>query len=146
MATRVKRRRRVYKSELSKEEVKVDEKHFEEELEAELLPLSNVMSIVRSVIPEKSDFQDRKIKCSKPFQKLLLRCLAEFFHIVAVKLHQTGKRVFTDEDVLQAMESLGINQYATILRLFMSDYRELAFSVQQRGQNHMRQEIAAIRE
>ena len=138
--------------------------HFqveEEEVEADFLPLNNVMSIVKSAIPSAcppsggqvmverkrgSSSVGKRVKCSKRFHKLLLRCLAEFFHILAVKLaarQHDNKRIFTDEDILQAMESLGINQYSTCLRVFMSDYRELVFNTQN---NNMLSNVVALRE
>jgi hypothetical protein len=67
------------------------------------------------------------------FQDLLEVCVAEFIHIIAAKLwlgdSSIKRQIFTDEDILQAMEGLGIGQYSTILRLFMNDYRELVFDV-----------------
>lgn len=128
----------------------------EEEVEADFLPLNNVMSIVKSAIPsacpptgqvmpppKKSSSVGKRVKCSRKFHKLLLRCLAEFFHILAIKLasRNDNKRIFTDEDILLAMESLGINQYSTCLRVFMSDYRELVFNTQNNN-NH----VFALRE
>ena len=43
--------------------------------------------------------------------------------------NRTTTVVVSDEDVLSAMDSLGINQYSLYLRLFMSDYREMAYNV-----------------
>jgi hypothetical protein len=118
---------------------------FEEEIEAEFLPLSNVMAIVRSAIPEVPPENlgettvlgtkmrtGKKVKFSKCFQDLLQSCVADFIHIIATKLWMTsraGLTTFTDEDILQAMESLGIDQYSTTLRLFMNDYREMVYQV-----------------
>ena len=138
----MRKRRRVVKS----KEGQKERGGFSEEIESELLPLFNVMSIVKFCLPSKcppalrigpplsrrsGETTAKKVKCSMKFQKLLLRCVSEFFHIVAIKLFQMNKRTFTDEDILQAMESLGINQYSTCLRVFMSDYRELLFRSQQ---------------
>lgn len=103
---------------------------FEEEVEGEYLPLHNVMSIVRSVIPSEMAVPgkgNKKVKLSKSFQIMMLKCIAEFIHLISIKLRH--KRTVSDEDMLAAMEALGINQYSTYLRLFMSDYREMVFNL-----------------
>jgi hypothetical protein len=119
---------------------------WEEEIEAEFLPLLNVMSIVRSCIPKDPiDFGEtaigikmsrrKKSKIGKSFQVLMQQCVGEFIQIIATQLYQRLCKslsvgiTFTDEDILSSMESLQINQYSTTLRLFMNDYRELVYEV-----------------
>jgi hypothetical protein len=119
---------------------------WSEQVEAEFLPRMNVMNIAKSVIPKtvpenlgsKTVFGKKirtgiPVKLEKSFQDLLEVCVAEFIHIIAAKLwlgdSSIKRQIFTDEDILHAMEGLGIGQYSTILRLFMNDYRELVFDV-----------------
>jgi hypothetical protein len=139
--------KRPYKRKLHKVSDLVDR------VEADLLPLHNLMSIVRSVVPDYSESalvssipppatgavcdEKKRVKFTAGFQQLLSLCVSEFIHIVACKLFlsQQHKQTRTDEDVLQAMESLGISQYSTCLRVFMNDYRELVFNVLTRRLN-----------
>ena len=111
---------------------------FEEDVEAEFLPMHNIKNIVRMCLPETDPVTglQRKYQISKSFYLLLSDIIAEFIHIVCCKLYislEIGSRpatvVISDEDVLGAMESLGITQYSVLLRLFMSDYREMAYNV-----------------
>ena len=111
---------------------------FEEDVEAEFLPMHNIKNIVRMCLPETDPVTGlhRKYQISKSFYLLLSDIIAEFIHIVCCKLYislEIGSRpatvVISDEDVLGAMESLGITQYSVLLRLFMSDYREMAYNV-----------------
>ena len=97
---------------------------LDDPVEAEYLPLHNVMSIVRAVVP-------RTVRFSKQFQILISKCIAEFIHLIAVKVRTDlrQKKTITDEDLLHCMESLGINQYSTYLRVFLSDYREMVFNI-----------------
>lgn len=121
-----------------------------EEVEAELLPLHNVLSIVHSAIPDLSFLdqlpdetaiglklrKSKKLLLKKSFKTLIQQCLAEFIQVIATKLWMDkSKNTFTDEDILAAMESLGISQYSIILRLFMNDYREMVFDVLTRRLN-----------
>jgi hypothetical protein len=109
---------------------------FDEEIEGEFLPRFNVMKIARNCIgtgamsEPQSDSKlkaRRGVRFSKDFQILLLKCVAEFMHMIAIKLR--NKKTINDEDILFAMESLGINQYSTHLRLFMADYRQMVYDV-----------------
>ena len=111
---------------------------FEEDVESEFLPMHNIKNIVRMCLPETDPVTglQRKYQISKSFYLLLSDIIAEFIHIVCCKLYislEIGSRpatvVISDEDVLGAMESLGITQYSVLLRLFMSDYREMAYNV-----------------
>jgi histone H3/H4 len=109
---------------------------FEEDVEIEFLPIHNIKQIVRSCLPETDPLTGRKIRVTKNFYLLLSDILAEFIHIICTKLFislNIGDKgtttVISDEDILTAMESLGINQYSVFLRLFMSDYREMAYNV-----------------
>ena len=106
-----------------------------EDIEGEFLPRFNVMKIVRNCIGNgvvseprsDSNKKPRGIRYSRDFQILLLKCVAEFMHMIAIKLRH--KKTINDEDILCAMESLGINQYSTYLRLFMADYRQMVYDV-----------------
>jgi|LauGreDrversion4_2_1035121.scaffolds.fasta_scaffold523354_2 hypothetical protein len=109
---------------------------FEEDIEAEFLPMNNIKSIVRMCLPEKDPATGKKYQVSKSFYLLLSDIIAEFLHLVCCKLYislhidaQPATVVISDEDILSAMESLGITQYSVLLRLFMSDYREMAYNV-----------------
>jgi len=109
---------------------------FEEDVEAEFLPMNNIKAIVRMCLPEVDPRSGKKYQVSKSFYILLSDIIAEFIHIVCCKLYlslQIASRpvtvVISDEDVLSAMESLGITQYSALLRLYMSDYREMAYNV-----------------
>ena len=126
-------------------------KIFEEKTEAEFLPLNCVMKVARLCVPRHPPStlgestilnqpmrSGKVVKFSASFQVLLQQCIAEFIQVIAAKLHMdrpNGKRTFTDEDVLRALEALGIEQYSTTLRLFMTDYREMVFDVLTRRLN-----------
>lgn len=129
-----KRKRRVAQDDLQSESINPD--IFEEDVEAEFLPMNNIKAIVRMCLPDKDPETGKKYQVSKSFYILLSDIIAEFIHLVCCKLyvaHQIGSREvtvgITDEDVLSAIESLGITQYSVLLRLFMSDYREMAYNV-----------------
>jgi len=128
------RRKRKIVDDLPSEPVNPD--IFEEDVEAEFLPMNNIKAIVRMCLPDKDPATGKKYQVSKSFYLLLSDIIAEFIHLVCCKLytsHHIGSREvtvgITDEDVLSAMESLGITQYSVLLRLFMSDYREMAYNV-----------------
>ena len=128
---------------------RLDGSFWTEEVEEHLLPLHNVMSIVRNALPREpieilegsrtalgnTVSKRRKAKIGKCFQSLLQECVSEFIQIISCKLWLKTPRpanvgiTFTDEDILHAMESLKLSQYSTTLRLFMNDYRELAYDV-----------------
>ena len=136
-------RKRAYKRKVHK----VSE--IAEQVEADMLPLHNLMQIARSAVPLEAapiscsvpppsgKRAKKKVKFTKGFQQLLSLCVSEFIHILACKLYLShgNRQTHTDEDVLQAMEALGISQYSTTLRVFMNDYRELVFNVLTRRLN-----------
>ena len=105
---------------------------FTEKTESEFLPLHNVMNIARSVVPEGTRFTESA-------KEYLQTVLSEFLHVFAAKLVLGGKTAVNDEDCLQVIESLGLVQYSTILKVFMSDYREMSYNIML----HRLQEIGA---
>ena len=128
------RKRKVAENDLPSESANPD--IFEEDVEAEFLPMNNIKAIVRMCLPDKDPITGKKYQVSKSFYILLSDIIAEFIHLVCCKLylsHQIGSREvtvgITDEDMLSAIEALGITQYSVLLRLFMSDYREMAYNV-----------------
>lgn len=103
--------------------------NFHEDVEAELLPLHNIKSVVRMVLPKKVN--GKTIRVTASFYRLLSRCVAEFIHVTVAQLHLSirNKSIINEEDILGAMEALGISQYSLPLRVFMNDYRVLTYKV-----------------
>ena len=102
---------------------------FDEEIEAEYLPMNNIKSIVKFVLP-KLVF-GKKLKVNQSFYVLLSKLIGEFIHIICSKIYLSlnNKSTINDEDLLSVIESLGISQYSVLLRVFMSDYREMGYNV-----------------
>lgn len=117
------KRKNVKRTQLRRNERAFPDGQFTEPVEAEYLPMHNIMKIARAAVPAKTKF-------TKKFQLLLSTIVSEFLHLIAAKLHLSfpEKKVVNDEDCIQLIESLGIQQYSTILKVFMSDYRELTFN------------------
>jgi histone H3/H4 len=103
---------------------------FNDPVEAEFLPMHNIKSIVRMILPEKNA-AGKKVKVTRQFYHLLSRMVAEFFHVIASQIYLTirSKSIVNEEDILAAIESLGMTQYVLPLRVFMNDYRVLTYKV-----------------
>ena len=60
---------------------------FEEDVEAEFLPMNNIKSIVRMCLPEIDPATGKKYQVSQSFYLLLSDIISEFLHLVCCKLY-----------------------------------------------------------
>lgn len=51
--------------------------------------------------------------------------MADIHHIASEKCHQEKRKTVNGEDILFAMTSLGFENYAEALKIYLSKYREV---------------------
>lgn len=85
------------------------------------LPIANVARVMKNALPPES-------KLSKESKMCMQECVSEFISFVtsgAVDRCQAEKRkTLNGEDVLYAMYSLGFENYAEALKIYLTKYRE----------------------
>ncbi|EEB06742.1 CCAAT-binding factor complex subunit Php3 [Schizosaccharomyces japonicus yFS275] len=94
-----------------------------DELEySNLLPIANVARIMKSALPENA-------KISKEAKDCVQDCVSEFISFITSEASdqctQEKRKTITGEDVLLAMSTLGFENYAEVLKIFLTKYREL---------------------
>jgi nuclear transcription Y subunit beta len=92
-------------------------------VEDHLLPKHNIETLVRSVIPG---------QFTASFINSLQDAAHEFVSIVFAEardnvIKEERKQIYA-EDILEALDRLGITQYNQVLKLFITKYREALFN------------------
>ncbi|KAI9794723.1 MAG: hypothetical protein M1833_007380 [Piccolia ochrophora] len=94
---------------------------FEVHAHDDTLPLANISRIMKAALPD-----DAKI--AKETKSLMAECVSEFIAFItseaAEKIRQERRKLLDGEDVLFAMRSLGFENYAEALHIYLSKYRE----------------------
>ncbi|KAI1640319.1 nuclear transcription factor Y subunit B-3 [Biscogniauxia mediterranea] len=94
------------------------------------LPIANVARIMKLALPENA-------KIAKEAKECMQECVSEFISFItseaSEKCHQEKRKTVNGEDILFAMTSLGFENYAEALKIYLSKYREQSQS--NRGEN-----------
>ncbi|KAI1465792.1 nuclear transcription factor Y subunit B-3 [Daldinia caldariorum] len=94
------------------------------------LPKQTVARIMKTALPENA-------KIAKEAKECMQECVSEFISFItseaSEKCHQEKRKTVNGEDILFAMTSLGFENYAEALKIYLSKYREQSQS--NRGEN-----------
>lgn len=85
------------------------------------LPIANINRIMKNAIPENS-------KIAKAAKECVQECVSEFISFItseaSEKCQQEKRKTIHGEDILWAMQSLGMDNYGEPLKLFLERYRK----------------------
>ncbi|KAJ2160502.1 transcriptional activator hap3 [Coemansia sp. RSA 552] len=85
------------------------------------LPIANVARIMKRALPENA-------KIAKEAKETVQECVSEFISFITSeasdRCQQEKRKTINGEDILWAMQSLGFENYAEVLKLYLSKYRE----------------------
>jgi histone H3/H4 len=105
---------------------------FEVKEQDRWLPIANVARIMKTALPENA-------KIAKEAKECMQECVSEFISFItseaSEKCHQEKRKTVNGEDILFAMTSLGFENYAEALKIYLSKYRETQST---RGENQQR--------
>ncbi|EAQ93294.1 hypothetical protein CHGG_01529 [Chaetomium globosum CBS 148.51] len=104
---------------------------FEVKEQDRWLPIANVARIMKTALPENA-------KIAKEAKECMQECVSEFISFItseaSEKCQQEKRKTVNGEDILFAMSSLGFENYAEALKIYLSKYREQQ-SQSNRGEN-----------
>lgn len=90
------------------------------------LPIANVSRIMKNALPPNA-------KISKEAKECMQECVSEFVSFItseaSEKCSTERRKTLNGEDVLFAMLSLGFENYAEVLKIYLAKYREVSISV-----------------
>ncbi|KAI9680037.1 MAG: hypothetical protein M1817_005053 [Caeruleum heppii] len=96
---------------------------FEVKEQDRWLPIANVARIMKTALPENA-------KIAKEAKECMQECVSEFISFItseaSEKCQQEKRKTVNGEDILFAMTSLGFENYAEALKIYLSKYRESA--------------------
>lgn len=102
---------------------------FEVKEQDRWLPIANVARIMKLALPENA-------KIAKEAKECMQECVSEFISFItseaSEKCHQEKRKTVNGEDILFAMTSLGFENYAEALKIYLAKYRETQSA---RGEN-----------
>ncbi|EXJ88154.1 nuclear transcription Y subunit beta [Capronia coronata CBS 617.96] len=105
---------------------------FEVKEQDRWLPIANVARIMKTALPENA-------KIAKEAKECMQECVSEFISFItseaSEKCQQEKRKTVNGEDILFAMTSLGFENYAEALKIYLSKYRETQST---RGENQNR--------
>ncbi|KAJ5601293.1 histone-fold-containing protein [Penicillium lagena] len=105
---------------------------FEVKEQDRWLPIANVARIMKLALPENA-------KIAKEAKECMQECVSEFISFItseaSEKCQQEKRKTVNGEDILFAMTSLGFENYAEALKIYLSKYRETQSA---RGDNQNR--------
>ena len=102
---------------------------FEVKEQNKYVPIANVARIMKTALPETA-------KISKEAKESIQECVSEFISFItseaAEKCQADKRKTVNGEDVLFALASLGFENYAEVLKIYLMRYRE---NVSARGEH-----------
>lgn len=105
---------------------------FEVKEQDRWLPIANVARIMKMALPDNA-------KIAKEAKECMQECVSEFISFItseaSEKCQQEKRKTVNGEDILFAMTSLGFENYAEALKIYLSKYRE---AMSNRGENQNR--------
>ncbi len=85
------------------------------------IPIANVLRIMKNALPENA-------KIAKEAKECVQECVSEFISFItseaSEKCQQEKRKTVNGEDILFAMASLGFENYAEALKIYLTKYRE----------------------
>ncbi|KAI7863079.1 CCAAT-box binding factor HAP3-like protein [Spinellus fusiger] len=85
------------------------------------LPIANVARIMKKALPDNA-------KIAKDAKECVQECVSEFISFITSessdRCQQEKRKTINGEDILWAMQSLGFENYAEALKIYLSKYRE----------------------
>ncbi|KAL2218869.1 CCAAT-binding factor complex subunit HapC [Thermoascus aurantiacus ATCC 26904] len=94
---------------------------FEVKEQDRWLPIANVARIMKMALPENA-------KIAKEAKECMQECVSEFISFItseaSEKCQQEKRKTVNGEDILFAMTSLGFENYAEALKIYLTKYRE----------------------
>ncbi|CEJ95113.1 Putative CCAAT-binding protein complex subunit HAP3 [[Torrubiella] hemipterigena] len=85
------------------------------------LPIANVARIMKNALPDNA-------KIAKEAKECMQECVSEFISFItseaSEKCQQEKRKTVNGEDILFAMTSLGFENYAEALKVYLSKYRD----------------------
>jgi len=108
--------------ETAKDDTIMDESHDIDVKEQDRwLPIANVARIMKGALPENA-------KIAKEAKECMQECVSEFISFItseaSEKCQQEKRKTVNGEDILFAMTSLGFENYAEALKIYLARYRE----------------------
>ncbi|KAG8420931.1 transcriptional activator hap3 [Metarhizium acridum] len=95
---------------------------FEVKEQDRWLPIANVARIMKNALPDNA-------KIAKEAKECMQECVSEFISFItseaSEKCQQEKRKTVNGEDILFAMTSLGFENYAEALKVYLSKYREV---------------------
>ncbi|KAJ9669340.1 transcriptional activator hap3 [Coniosporium apollinis] len=102
---------------------------FEVKEQDRWLPIANVARIMKMALPENA-------KIAKEAKECMQECVSEFISFItseaSEKCQQEKRKTVNGEDILFAMTSLGFENYAEALKIYLARYRETLIANQNR--------------
>ncbi|KAF2237087.1 hypothetical protein EV356DRAFT_442480 [Viridothelium virens] len=97
---------------------------FEVKEQDRWLPIANVARIMKTALPENA-------KIAKEAKECMQECVSEFISFItseaSEKCQQEKRKTVNGEDILFAMTSLGFENYAEALKIYLARYREVCY-------------------
>ncbi|KAL5614708.1 hypothetical protein BROUX41_004803 [Berkeleyomyces rouxiae] len=94
---------------------------FEVKEQDRWLPIANVARIMKNALPENA-------KIAKEAKECMQECVSEFISFItseaSEKCHQEKRKTVNGEDIIFAMTSLGFENYAEALKIYLAKYRD----------------------
>lgn len=94
---------------------------FEVKEQDRSVPIGNVARIMKAAVPDNA-------KISKEAKECMQECVSEFIAFItseaAEKCRQEKRKTVNGEDILFALASLGLENYAEALKIYLLRYRE----------------------
>ncbi|BFZ53107.1 transcriptional activator hap3 [Savitreella phatthalungensis] len=85
------------------------------------IPIANVLRIMKNALPDNA-------KIAKEAKECVQECVSEFISFItseaSEKCQQEKRKTVNGEDILFAMTSLGFENYAETLKVYLTKYRE----------------------
>ncbi|GAA5857826.1 hypothetical protein JCM8547_005994 [Rhodosporidiobolus lusitaniae] len=104
------------------------------------LPIANVGRIMKKCLPDTT-------KVSKDAKECVQECTSEFISFItseaAERCAVEKRKTINGEDILFAMTTLGFENYAEVLKVYLAKYREHQRSTGKRAQKRAAKEAAA---
>jgi len=103
---------------------------FEVKEQDRWLPIANVARIMKTALPDNA-------KIAKEAKECMQECVSEFISFItseaSEKCQQEKRKTVNGEDILFAMTSLGFENYAEALKIYLSKYREIGMRPNPQG-------------
>ena len=94
---------------------------FEVKEQDHLLPIANIARIMKTALPENA-------KISREAKECIQECVSEFISFItseaAEKCQQDKRKTVNGEDILFALASVGFENHAEALKIYLARYRE----------------------